>query len=227
VWIALYTLNLDLESSIPSTQRERCPAFTCLGPRCSALLPSASAHSCKCLAVYANFYALSDCMASRCGGISYTSACLASRNGEARPSENDYLVSDHPCVSSTNGTQAPLRNSNCLVYVRRLDMPANPLLLTVLLVGSCLLTAAQAPAPAPNASAETSPLTASSQPVCTSMLGGTNVSLIMVADPGDFTGTGDLYTGCTRHLWQDRCVSSLCVVTCTPFSSSGRFAELL
>ena len=95
-------------------------------------------------------------------------------------------------------------NLNCHVYVRRLDMSANPLLLTVLLVGSCLLTAAQAPAPAPNGSEETSPLTASSQPVCTSMLGGTNVSLIMVADPGDFTGTGDVYTGCTRHLWQER-----------------------
>ncbi len=87
------------------------------------------------------------------------------------------------------------------MYVRRLDMPANPLLLTVLLIGSCLLTAAQAPAPAPSASEETSPLTASSQSVCISMLGGTNVSLVMVADPGDFTGTGEMYTECMRLSW--------------------------
>ncbi|DBA88459.1 TPA: hypothetical protein ACH3X2_004945 [Trebouxia sp. C0005] len=72
-------------------------------------------------------------------------------------------------------------------------MPAScsPLLLTVLLVGNCLLIAAQPSAPAPSASEETSPLTASSQPVCMSMLGGSNVSLVMVADPGDFTGTGE------------------------------------
>ncbi len=152
-----------------------------------------------------------------------------SRNGEVRPSENDYICSG-PTVSVLNERYAAtFAKLSCLVYVRRLDMPANckSLLLTVLLVGSCLLIAAQAPAPAPNASEETSPLTASSQPVCTSMLGGTNVSLVMVADPGDFTGTGELYTGCMRHLWQNQCRSSLCVITCTPFASSGRFAELL
>ena len=73
-------------------------------------------------------------------------------------------------------------------------MPHKVWILTVLLVGTCALTTAQAPAPAPSATAEiaTTPLTQSSQSVCASKLGGTDVSLIMVADPGDFTGTGEL-----------------------------------
>ena len=63
--------------------------------------------------------------------------------------------------------------------------------LTLLLTFSVAANAqVPAPAPAGAASITSSPLTQSSGSVCESKLGGTNVTLLMVADPGDFTGTG-------------------------------------
>ena len=71
-------------------------------------------------------------------------------------------------------------------------MPSKALYTLTILFTLGVTANAQAPGPAPAgvASVKSSPLTQSSESVCESKLGGTNVTLLMVADPGDFTGTG-------------------------------------
>ena len=49
---------------------------------------------------------------------------------------------------------------------------------------------AQAPGPAVSMTMSDAPLMQSSEAMCRAKLGGTSQTLIMVADPGDFTGTG-------------------------------------
>lgn len=49
---------------------------------------------------------------------------------------------------------------------------------------------AEAPGPGVSMTRSDAPLTQSSEAMCRAKLGGTSQTLIMVADPGDFTGTG-------------------------------------
>ena len=59
---------------------------------------------------------------------------------------------------------------------------------------------AEAPGPALSSTASDAPLTQSSEAMCRAKLGGTSQTLIMVADPGDFTGTGTNQNQC----WQSQ-----------------------
>lgn len=70
-------------------------------------------------------------------------------------------------------------------------------LLAVALVASATTGAvaqivAEAPGPAVLRTMPDAPLTQSSEAICRAKLGGTSQTLIMVADPGDFSGTGML-----------------------------------
>lgn len=56
--------------------------------------------------------------------------------------------------------------------------------------GAVAQIVAEAPGPAVSRTLPDAPLTQSSEAICRAKLGGTSQTLIMVADPGDFSGTG-------------------------------------
>lgn len=56
--------------------------------------------------------------------------------------------------------------------------------------GAVAQIVAEAPGPGVSMTMSDAPLTQSSEAMCGAKLGGTSQTLVMVADPGDFTGTG-------------------------------------
>lgn len=69
-------------------------------------------------------------------------------------------------------------------------------LVAIAIGGAAAQMVAEAPGPALLMTMPDSPLTQSSEAMCRAKLGGLSQTLIMVADPGDFTGTGAIITCC-------------------------------